>query len=207
MEGLEVPKHVAAGHAIVDRDCPHRTTGSLNVGRTVLLWPFFLFQWCYVSIAFLIHLTIASGWNPADSSAEVASGLFVGDIMASAFDNSWDAVLDITNELPRLSSSQNYHCIPTWDGTAPTVQQLDEACDYIGSLVKKKNENAHILIHCAHGKGRSVTVTTAVLVGLGIEPDWRSAYSRVRAHRRQAHLNRVMQQRLEDWETARRRKM
>lgn len=157
--------------------------------------------------------------------------------MASAFDNSWDAVLDITNELPRLSSSQNYHCIPTWDGwdhplkrlnfialvrTAPTVQQLDEACDYIGSLVKKKNENAHILIHCAHGKGRSVTVTTAVLVGLGIEPDWRSAYSRVilsrflfvyqhhhqvRAHRRQAHLNRVMQQRLEDWETARRRKM
>ncbi|KAF4677076.1 hypothetical protein FOL47_003527 [Perkinsus chesapeaki] len=159
-----------------------RTTGALNPLRTVLLWPFFLFQWCYVATAFLVQLSLSGGWNPGDSYAEVAPGLFVGDIMASAFDRQWDAVLDVTNELPRLSSSRDYHCIPTWDGTAPTVAQLDEACNYIQPLLKKDKSNNHnerVLIHCAHGKGRSVTVMTAVLVGLGIEPDWRSAYNTV----------------------------
>jgi hypothetical protein len=93
------------------------------------------------------------------SKTRIAGAIYVGDYFSS-FERGthWSAVVDITNELPRLSDCPRYLNIPSWDGTPPTADQIQAAVQFI------KESRGQTLVHCAHGKGRSVTVVVAFLI-------------------------------------------
>lgn len=98
------------------------------------------------------------------------------------------SVLNLCVEFPRLSrihESPGLEAayIPMLDGTAPSRAQWNRAIDWI---VRRHAEGHTILVHCAQGRGRSVTVAAAALCRLGfaIGPD--EALAQIRAARPKA---------------------
>lgn len=55
------------------------------------------------------------------------------------------SIVDVTCELPQLHSFGNYLNIPTWDGTAPTLAEIDKAVDWI---IAERSAGRGVLIHC-----------------------------------------------------------
>ena len=71
------------------------------------------------------------------------------------------AVIDVTAELPRIASSEQYLNLLTWDTHGPTPSQIETAVRWIA---EKRRRSRKVLVHCAHGHGRSVTVLAAALL-------------------------------------------
>ena len=71
------------------------------------------------------------------------------------------AVLDVTAELPRIAASGRYLNLRVWDTHGPTPAQIDAAVRWIA---ERRREGEKVLVHCAHGHGRSVTVLAAALL-------------------------------------------
>jgi len=83
------------------------------------------------------------------------------------------AVVDVTAELPRIglrSSSGSpaeaaparYLNLRTWDTHGPSPGQIERGVRWITEMRSKGGRK--VLVHCAHGHGRSVTVLAAALL-------------------------------------------
>ena len=76
---------------------------------------------------------------------EISNGIYVGDYYSSFLsDMPWQAVVDLTNELPRMTTTKRYLNIQSWDGCPPSVENIQRGVDFI--LASKRP----VLIHCAY---------------------------------------------------------
>lgn len=66
--------------------------------------------------------------------------------------------------------------------------------------VKQRRSGRHVLVHCAHGHGRSASVLCAALVREGAAPSWQAAERLLQRHRPRVHLNAWQRSCLAEWE-------
>ena len=85
--------------------------------------------------------TMKSGKQDGNSVKYITLIMFSSVITHSPF----TSIVDVTCELPQLHSFGNYLNIPTWDGTAPTLAEIDKAVDWI---IAERSAGRGVLIHC-----------------------------------------------------------
>ena len=87
-------------------------------------------------------------------------------------------IIDLTAEFPELciNRTRHYLDLPCWDGQPPSPHEIDRAA----KLCASRHLEGDVLVHCAHGKGRSTCVLCACLVRAGLFATWRDAFDAVR---------------------------
>ncbi|EOD40683.1 hypothetical protein EMIHUDRAFT_454156 [Emiliania huxleyi CCMP1516] len=137
-----------------------------------LVWaPFHSFTYLYT----YFH-TLHSEAHGTPVATEVAPGWWIGGRYAHwrMPERRWAATIDLTCEFPEgsIRNTSNYLLTPCWDGVPPTPAQIEEAA----RLAARACGQGDVMVHCAHGRGRSTTVMLACLVRAGLFSDWRDAF-------------------------------
>ncbi|KAK9127766.1 hypothetical protein Syun_016563 [Stephania yunnanensis] len=171
--------------------------GYLPIWSQFLFGPYLWFVRLFVPLRRFV-----SGEPPY---SEVCDGVYVGGwpFSLDRLPPGDPAVIDCTCELPRsvaVSSSCAYLCVPTWDTRAPLPADIESAVNW---ACRKRAQKQPVFIHCAFGHGRSVTVTCALLVALGVAEDWKSAERIIRERRPCIRLNSLHRKALEEWSKSR----
>eukprot|EP00927_Polykrikos_kofoidii_P044184 TRINITY_DN38220_c0_g1_i1.p1 TRINITY_DN38220_c0_g1~~TRINITY_DN38220_c0_g1_i1.p1 ORF type:complete len:304 (+),score=26.76 TRINITY_DN38220_c0_g1_i1:180-1091(+) len=137
----------------------------------------------------------SSGVPPA---SEVERGWFVGGRFAEELGWHWAGIVDLTCEFPEgcAASTDEYLLLPCWDGVPPEPEWLERAALFAVSA----SAHGDVLVHCAHGRGRSTTVMCACLVKAGLYSNWEAAFEGIRRRRRVVKLNRSMRAALTAWQ-------
>lgn len=143
-------------------------------------------------------------------ASEVQPGWWVGGCYSHRLDKHWAGVVDCTVEFPERCMTLRYLCIPTWDGVPGTPEQLEKAVTFCieareeWSRLRKTGAvegEPHILVHCAHGRGRSTTVMCAALVKMGLFPSYEEALEKgIQPVRPCCKLNPMMKRNLVEWQ-------
>lgn len=134
---------------------------------------------------------------------QVAPRLYVGRLPFPS-EHGWlgelgiTAVLNLCAEFPRLSRlrtspDREVEYLPIFDGSAPSDRQFQRAVDWVA---KQYGEGRTVLIHCAQGHGRSVTIAAAALCRLGLAADAAEALAKIRGARPRAKPSRAQGERL-----------
>jgi protein-tyrosine phosphatase len=93
--------------------------------------------------------------------------------------------MDLTAELYRRCEPAAYANVPMLDGAPPRPDAWRAAVDRV---VAWRKEGRDVLVHCAYGHGRAVTVVIGALVALGFDRTVDDALARVRRVRPRARL-------------------
>jgi len=96
------------------------------------------------------------------------------------------AVLDVTCELPLQIKPPAYLNLPVWDTHGPDLDQIDQG---VAWSLEQERAGRPVLIHCAHGHGRSATVLAAVLIAKGKAGSVAEAERVLKASRPRVRLN------------------
>eukprot|EP01137_Pigoraptor_chileana_P010759 Opistho-2@60763 len=176
--------------------------GSIPLWSMLLWWPWLM----------LIYLRMRRFWGKhadLEGASLVGDGLYLGSYptdescIVSITDKGERvdvAVVDVTCELPRRAfRGGRYLNIPSWDGMAPTVDQIDAAVLFVKDM---RSQGRPVLVHCAFGIGRSSTVMCAVLTAMGMCPNWEAAYAYLSSKRRVVRLNARYKHALREWSKA-----
>lgn len=150
---------------------------------------------------------------PVPVASEVLPGWWVGGCYAYQLNKQWAGIIDLTVEFPEKcrSNTLRYLCLPTWDGVPCSPEQLEKAAQFcIDARVewarfKEKGavegDTPDILIHCAHGRGRSTTVMCAALVKMGLFANYEEALEKgIKPGRPVCKLNKMMRTNLAEWQ-------
>jgi len=129
-------------------------------------------------------------------ASEVLPGWWIGGRYSHLLNKTWGGIIDLTVEFPELCKCKNYLCIPVWDGVPPSPDQLEESATFAAHSKK----DGDVLIHCAHGRGRSTTVMCAALVKYGLYSSWQEAFDAVKPGRPVVKLNAKMKDALTRWQ-------
>jgi hypothetical protein len=130
-------------------------------------------------------------------ASEVQPGWWVGGWYGHELNKVWGGIIDLTVEFPERMITTSYLSIPTWDGVPPTPAQLEEAAIF-GAEARKKGD---VMVHCAHGRGRSTTVMCACLVKAGLFKNWEEAFEKgIKPGRSVCKLNSLMKKALSAWQ-------
>ena len=148
----------------------------------LLLWPYYLLAW----LSFWSHFLT----NRRAASSEIAAGLWLSRRLSAREARSanigWRAILDLACEFPRTPlEGCEYLSLPVLDGTAPTLEQMSIAVDYIN----RGRDRGPVLLHCALGHGRSATIAVAWLLNCGIAESVEDGIAQVRKVRPGVGLN------------------
>lgn len=143
-------------------------------------------------------------------ASEVQSGWWVGGCYAHRLGKQWAGVVDLTTEFPERCRphTARYLCLPTWDGVPCSPVQLEEAaafCLEAREAWTRERGGAggppQVLVHCAHGRGRSTTVMCAALVKAGAFATYEEALEEgIRPGRPCCKLNKMMRASLAEWQ-------
>lgn len=156
--------------------------------------------WSYVLFAswHLLYRGLGRGWHNTDEPpfTEVHPGWYVGGWPQPSHWTQWPAVVDVTCELPRTGPDTNYLYVPTWDRTPPEPEALRHAAQF---AAQHHRAGQPVLVHCAQGHGRSVTVLVAALVEAGMHDSWRGALAHVKSLRPRARLSSAQAEALDAW--------
>ncbi|EJK63381.1 hypothetical protein THAOC_15960 [Thalassiosira oceanica] len=149
---------------------------------------------------------------PVPVASEVQPGLWVGGVYSDRLGKEWAGVVDATSEFPERcrGSTKRYLCLPTWDGVPACPEDLEKAAEFIVEARENWNQLAkegkvegepHILVHCAHGRGRSTTIMCAAMVRLGLYSNYEEALEKgIRPVRPVCKLNKMMRTSLSEWQ-------
>jgi hypothetical protein len=135
--------------------------------------------------------------DPMDLMHPVGARLYVGRLPLPAdhrrlSEAGVTSVLNLCAEFPRLSrldraAGLSTAYVPVLDGAAPSDRQFRGALDWISA---RYAEGHSILIHCAQGRGRSVTIAAAALCRLGLAAGPDEALAQITAARPRARPSR-----------------
>ena len=189
--GLALLFRLRKGAAVIGKDS---TTGKIPLWSYIIFAPFHLCNALYLAAMLIARRDIPS-------VSEVLPGLWIGGVRSYDVKahSEWQGVVDLTNEFPELSHRNEYLNLQVSDGNAPTLAQLDAACEFVAANAKR----GPVLVHCAFGVGRSTTVLCAVLVALEYAPNIEAAFRMIKKKRACVRLDRTMRSALERWETKR----
>lgn len=184
----------------------NRKTGQIPLWSHVLLFPFHLPTMLYTHVHTLhskykVERDGKTVMEVVPVATEVQPGWWVGGCYAHTLDKDWAGVIDLTVEFPEscIHRTTAYLSTPTWDGVPATPAQLEEAADF--AVAASKTGAGDILVHCAHGRGRSTTVMCACLVKAGLFRTWEEAFEQgIKPQRTVCKLNRRMRQALTEWQ-------
>lgn len=119
----------------------------------------------------------------------IVEGIYVGDAqdaaqLAQANPNGITAILNVRSEATDcpLSGAAMMN-VPLIDGE-PIVEKEFWAC--MGWLDEMRNRNKTILIHCAAGVSRSITICAAFMKRKGLASSMDNAFTVIKANRTQA---------------------
>jgi len=184
--------HMGRGTSMLGKNL---TSGQVPLWSYILWWPFHTSVRVWLAVYPLVT-------TKRTNITEIHPGWFVGGWRVwqeEAFKNQqWAAVLDMTCEFPRrLHNVGHYMALPTWDGLSPSPPEISRAVNF---LVEHANGPNPLLVHCAYGRGRSVTVLVAALVQAGFHENWHEACAYVKKLRPEVNLFPDCAQALENWE-------
>lgn len=132
----------------------------------------------------------------------------------------WGGIVDLTVEFEESCFNQcapnGYLNLSCWDGVPPPPADIQVAalhCAKISqawasahtssaaaSTIGTTSPSTHpILVHCAHGRGRSTTVLVAALVASGCFATWEEAFAHCKSKRPCVKLNAKMRAALTNW--------
>ena len=140
---------------------------------------------------------LLSRYDSMEMMHPVAHRLYVGRLPhpadhAALKQANISSVLNLCLEFPQTSKLDRAEGIetlylPLLDGTAPSQRMFEAA---VGWVVARHREGHSVLIHCAQGRGRSVTVAAAALCRLGLADTPEDALAQIRAVRPKAKPSR-----------------
>jgi len=176
------------GMAVLGKDV---LTGRVPLWSYVAWWPFHLPTWLYTAV----HSSVSHGTPPA---SRVAPGWFIGGRYGDALKKKWAATIDLTAEFPErcIDATEFYLNLRCWDGQPPSPFQLEEAALFAAT----HRDQGDIMVHCAHGRGRSTCVMVACLVRAGVFENWQAAFEECKLHRPAVKLNKKMRDALGEWQ-------
>jgi len=168
-----------------------RADGTLPLWSLVVWAAFHAPTWLYTRV----HTMMSS----VPVATEVHPGWWIGGRYAHWLPGKrkWALTIDLTVEFPEscYSESLRYLLLPCWDGTPPDAHGIERAA----KLAADSQARGDIMVHCAHGRGRSTCVMVACLVRAGEFTTWRDAFESVRKQRKGVKLNGKMRRALDDW--------
>jgi len=131
-------------------------------------------------------------------ATEVQEGWWIGGSYSHELRKDWGGVVDLTSEFPEtcIEYTKAYLLCYSWDGVPPHPDKIEEAANF----AVKARVNGDVLIHCAHGRGRSTCLCCAALVKAGLFKNWEDALEGIRRKRQVCKLNRRMKQNLSEWQ-------
>lgn len=168
-------------------------TGEIPMWSYCVFPGFHIPTWLYTRIQH--SRDQAKGVAVAD---EVECGWWVGGRYGVELGRKWSGIVDLTCEFPEgcASSTEQYLLLPCWDGVPPPPELLEKAA----SFAVEARHHGDVMVHCAHGRGRSTTVLCACLVKAGLYTDWEAAFEAIRQKRKVVKLNRSMRSVLDKWQ-------
>ena len=198
--------------------------GSIPLWSYLLFSPFHVPTYAYTYVHTLmgrmkVHDSISSSSSkkkkkaPVPVASMVQPGLWVGGCFAHRLNKQWAGIIDLTVEFPERCRDKTlrYLCLPTWDGVPCSPEQLELAANFAveakENWMKLKEQGvvqgeANILIHCAHGRGRSTTVMCAAMVKMGMYANFEEALEKgIKPGRPVCKLNAMMRKNLTEWQT------
>lgn len=164
-------------------------TGSLAPWSYAVWWPFHLINQVFANVAKL---------RSSEPANESIPNFYVGSWHAFEMKKDWEAILDLTCELPKMAKSKHYLNLPSWDGNI-NLQDIDKAAKF----VSKHAESGPVLVHCAHGVGRSTSMMRAALVESGHCANVDEALKAIQTARPVARSSNKFQKLLEKWQNSR----
>lgn len=106
------------------------------------------------------------------------------------------AVLDVTCELPLQVTPPAYKVLPVWDTHGPTPLQIEEGVRWAREQAMLGNP---VLVHCAHGHGRSATIIAALLIAEGKASGVEDAEALMKLERPRVRLNKRQRLSIKQW--------
>jgi protein-tyrosine phosphatase len=179
------------GMTLIGKD---RKTGQIPLWSKIIFFPFHIPTRLYTYIHTRMHQ------EKVPQASEVLPGWWVGGCYGHELDKDWVGVIDLTVEFPEstIGRTKHYLSIPTWDGVPASPEQLEEGANF---AVSASQLGGDILVHCAHGRGRSTTMMCACLVKAGLYENWQEAFEKgIKPGRPVCKLNRRMRQALTEWQ-------
>lgn len=186
-----------SGMGIIGKD---PKTGTIPWWSYVAFAPFHIPTKLYTHIHTL-HGTHAAKAKHVPVASKVQEGWYVGGCYGHELNKEWAAVVDLTVEFPEscINTTKQYLLMPTWDGVPCRPDQLEEAATF--AVNARKTHGGDVLVHCAHGRGRSTTVMCACLVKAGLYKNWLDAFEKgIKPQRNVCKLNARMRQNLTEWQ-------
>jgi len=159
-----------------------------------LVWPAFHgLNFVYTTVHSLLVHSAGSAL-----SSEIAPGWWIGGRYAHYLKKKWALTIDLTCEFaePCKETSLEYLLIRCWDGVPPSPDQIERAA----LRAAYRTADGDVMVHCAHGRGRSTTVLCACLVRAGHHPTWQQAFEAIRQRRPVVRLNFKMKTALAEWQ-------
>jgi len=159
-----------------------------------LLFPGFFLP-CYLYTAISKMQDKKKGIAAAN---EILPGWWIGGRHCDELERKWSGTIDMTCEFPEscADTTERYLLLPCWDGVPPTPDLLERAANF----AVEARANGDVMVHCAHGRGRSTCVMCACLVRAGAFPTWQAALEACKEKRSCVKLNRSMRAALDAWQ-------
>eukprot|EP00519_Triparma_laevis_P006198 CAMPEP_0182496708 /NCGR_PEP_ID=MMETSP1321-20130603/5304_1 /TAXON_ID=91990 /ORGANISM="Bolidomonas sp., Strain RCC1657" /LENGTH=269 /DNA_ID=CAMNT_0024700375 /DNA_START=44 /DNA_END=853 /DNA_ORIENTATION=+ len=182
----------------------NRTDGTIPLISYIIFHPFYIPTHLYT----YIHTVIGKSHNVPVAN-EVLSDYWVGGRYGSELSVPlWSVTVDLTCEFQEscINNTVKYVSSPVWDGTPPSVDEVERCAVAIrdgwsGSSQNKSSasNSGPVMVHCAHGRGRSCMIACAGLVKSGRAGTWEEAFEVVKKGRHVCKLNKGMRVRLTEW--------
>mmetsp|Transcript_28720 Transcript_28720/g.61633 ORF Transcript_28720/g.61633 Transcript_28720/m.61633 type:complete len:269 (+) Transcript_28720:51-857(+) len=174
----------------------NRGTGKIPLWSYLVFFPFHLPTLLYTHV----HTWLGKVHSPpVPVATEVQPGWWVGGCYGHELDMDWGGVIDLTVEFPEMciDRTKSYLSAPTWDGVPLDPAGLEAAASF-GVEARKEGS---VMVHCAHGRGRSTTVMCACLVKAGLYDNWKDAFEKgIKPQRKVCNLNKRMRENLAAWQ-------